>query len=47
LILFVDPRDGSELHLRHHGLITELECVEMCTLGRNTCHRARQGLISL
>jgi hypothetical protein len=29
--------DGSELHFRHHGLITELECIEMCTPGRNTC----------
>lgn len=25
--------DGSELHFRHHGLTSELECIEMCTRG--------------
>jgi uncharacterized protein YndB with AHSA1/START domain len=28
---------GSELHFRHHGLTPELECIEMCTDGWNTC----------
>jgi uncharacterized protein YndB with AHSA1/START domain len=29
--------DGTELHFRHHGLTPELECIEMCTDGWNTC----------
>jgi hypothetical protein len=28
---------GTELHFRHHGLTPELECIEMCTDGWNTC----------
>jgi uncharacterized protein YndB with AHSA1/START domain len=27
--------DGSELHFRHRGLTSELDCIEMCTSGWN------------
>ncbi|WP_322778998.1 SRPBCC domain-containing protein [Frankia sp. Cas4] len=27
---------ASELHFRHHGLTSELDCIEMCTLGWDT-----------
>jgi uncharacterized protein YndB with AHSA1/START domain len=31
----ITPIDGDsvELHFRHHGLTSELECIEMCTRG--------------
>ena len=33
----ITPADGdaSELHFRHHGLTSELDCMEMCTRSWN------------
>lgn len=31
-----DGSDACELHFRHHGLTSELECIDMCTVGWDT-----------
>jgi uncharacterized protein YndB with AHSA1/START domain len=45
----ITPVDGnaSDLHFRHHGLTTALECIEMCTRGWNHYLESLQAYVEV